>query len=453
MANSRIKKSLLTYWFSILFCLSIALVLGSAPVYAKEVIVKYGFIDRTGKLVIPAIYDRVEKFSEGLAVVKIGNKYGYIDRTGKLVIPVKFNDAHAFKEGLAQVTISDSGEDSHKQFINKQGESVILTKNGFELSGDFNEGIATVEYKSGGYGYIDKMGELITSTIFEDVTDFKEGLAKVMGGGDDWSLKKFGYIDKKGKSVIPEKFVDAASFNEGLAWVDLTSAESKFIEEGFINRQGEIIIRLPLKLSARGRGGCEAGYAFYEGLALISQQRIRNAEDPYLYDKYNFYHPYDTETGTQHKAGFIDKRGKIVVPLKFDYACKFKKGIALVCPHVYASKTGSKANFDDRCGLLDKKGLYLVKPGRFTDITNFNEGLAVIRSKNKKYGYINEEGKLVIPAQFEKAYSFSESLAPVQLTKGGPNGYIDKAGKLVISYQFDKAYNFFDGLAIVGIRK
>src|SRR5205823_2011220 len=39
---------------------------------------KYGYIDKTGKIIIPPQFDFTDKFSEGLARVKIGNRWGFI---------------------------------------------------------------------------------------------------------------------------------------------------------------------------------------------------------------------------------------------------------------------------------------------------------------------------------------------------------------------------------------
>ena len=50
---------------------------GARPSSAPPV--KYGFIDKSGKLVIPAAYDMTNKFSEGLAAVKVGDRWGFID--------------------------------------------------------------------------------------------------------------------------------------------------------------------------------------------------------------------------------------------------------------------------------------------------------------------------------------------------------------------------------------
>lgn len=46
---------------------------------------KWGYIDKTRKIVIKPQFDDVESFSEGLARVEIGYKKGYIDKTRKYV--------------------------------------------------------------------------------------------------------------------------------------------------------------------------------------------------------------------------------------------------------------------------------------------------------------------------------------------------------------------------------
>ena len=46
---------------------------------------KWGFIDRTGKIVIEPkfdTYDYVYQWSEGLLAVRVGGRWGFIDKTG-----------------------------------------------------------------------------------------------------------------------------------------------------------------------------------------------------------------------------------------------------------------------------------------------------------------------------------------------------------------------------------
>ena len=57
----------------------------------------WGFRDATGKVVVPAKYDMVQDFSNGLAAVATGKysnaKWGFIDTKGQMVIPQKFSYA------------------------------------------------------------------------------------------------------------------------------------------------------------------------------------------------------------------------------------------------------------------------------------------------------------------------------------------------------------------------
>ncbi|PSO65063.1 MAG: hypothetical protein BRC36_04695 [Cyanobacteria bacterium QH_2_48_84] len=50
-----------------------------------------GYIDKTGEIVINRQFDYAGEFSEGLAMVKVGDKWGYIDKTGEMVINPQFD--------------------------------------------------------------------------------------------------------------------------------------------------------------------------------------------------------------------------------------------------------------------------------------------------------------------------------------------------------------------------
>lgn len=70
---------------------------------------------------------------------------------------------------------------------------------------------------------------------------------------------------------------------------------------------------------------------------------------------------------------------------------------------------------------------------------------------DSKWGFANEQDKVIIKPQFNYARSFHEDLASVQLDKGGQYGFINKAGEMVIQPQFDYADDFSEGLAAVRI--
>jgi len=86
----------------------------------------WGFIDSTGRFAIPAQFDRVGHFSEGLAQFADAGKIGYIDRTGKVVIPAQFLEAWDFDGGVAEVVIP-GGELGIYAYIDRTGRIIIHT--------------------------------------------------------------------------------------------------------------------------------------------------------------------------------------------------------------------------------------------------------------------------------------------------------------------------------------
>jgi hypothetical protein len=86
---------------------------------------KIGFIDRTGKVVIPAQFRGTKGFANGRAAVMVigpAGEYvwGYIDHTGEMVIQPNFREAGLFKGTLARVTTIDGVE----QLIDRTGRAV-----------------------------------------------------------------------------------------------------------------------------------------------------------------------------------------------------------------------------------------------------------------------------------------------------------------------------------------
>ena len=98
---------------------------------------KWGFIDKTGKLVIPCVYDAVDEFHDGLARVNKDGKLGFIDKTGKVVIPLEYDAIGIFHEGLASV--KNNGKYG---FIDTTGKVVIPFE--YDLVNCFRDGLALV---------------------------------------------------------------------------------------------------------------------------------------------------------------------------------------------------------------------------------------------------------------------------------------------------------------------
>lgn len=57
---------------------------------------KWGFVDKTGKILIEPKFEEAESFSNGFAAAKENNFWGYIDTKGNFVIKPSFEEAKAF---------------------------------------------------------------------------------------------------------------------------------------------------------------------------------------------------------------------------------------------------------------------------------------------------------------------------------------------------------------------
>ena len=89
-----------------------------------------------------------------------------------------------------------------------------------------------------------------------------------------------------------------------------------------------------------------------------------------------------------------------------------------------------------------------VIPARYDRAWSFSEGMAWVEINGKR-GFIDKSGTLVIPARYEDAWPFHEGLAGVKIN--GKWGFIDKSGTLVIPARYDNTWFFSEGLAWVVI--
>lgn len=213
---------------------------------------QYNYVSKTGQLLNTEAYHQPKPFSENLAAVGMNGKFGYIDTSGKVVIPYQFEDAQSFSEGLALAKMGGKWG-----YIDKTGKFVIKPEY-YEVS-SFSEGLAAVKM-GGKLGYIDKTGKFAIPPQFDAAYQFSEGLAMVMNWqGDSQTAGKFGAIDKTGKMVIKPQFQFVESFSEGLAMVTIPNPDNLGFAYGYIDKTGKYVIYPQLG----------SAMSFKEGMALV----------------------------------------------------------------------------------------------------------------------------------------------------------------------------------------
>lgn len=236
----------------------------------------YGVIDTTGKMIIPfGIYQELSAdFSQGPAPAKKNDRWGFINRSGKEVIPFIYLHAYPFEKGRAEVT---KGYD--QIYINTKGEEVnhfmtVLRKQYEQLNYPLH---GQIRYRKEGIGWcvMDTTGkELIPAGKYDDVDYFIEGIAFVQ------KKNKWGGIDRQGNTVIPFYYLrKVRSFSDGLAVVK--NIEGDLV---VINKKGEAVYGKQIVLDAQ-----KAATDYATGERLYQSRNYKEAV-PYLLSAANNGH-------------------------------------------------------------------------------------------------------------------------------------------------------------------
>lgn len=247
------------------------------------------------------------------------------------------------------------------------------------------------------WGYVTHTGKYLVNPSFEDAGFFHFGLARIVKEG------KVGYINTKGKLVIDPVYEAGTDFSEGRAFV---------VKEGetpvCINTSGKVIYTCPDWVNKI--------FTYKNGFAKV--------------------------VSVDNETAYLDKTGKELCPRLID-GISFSDGMAW---RRDSSSTGYINANGKLCITLPQESMSAFFSNYHSN-SSFSEGLAAVKGKSGKYGYIDRKGNLKIGFQFEEADLFSEGVALVKI--GGQYGYIDKKGAFVINPQFTDARSFQGGLAAI----
>ena len=169
-------------------------------------------------------------FNDGRALVLDNNRYGYIDKSGDLIVDLIYSEALSFSEGLAAVFVSDRWG-----YIDTSGKMSISP--GFISAGHFMNGLAPARRNSNQYGFINKKGEFVIPVSFDEIRSFSDERAAVRIGN------KWTFVDKEGQTITDAKFDQVNEFKNGLARVILLVPGAEAPEQllGYINKSGDYV--------------------------------------------------------------------------------------------------------------------------------------------------------------------------------------------------------------------
>lgn len=218
---------------------------------------RWGFKDKSGRVIIQPQFEFAKPFSEGLAVVMLGGSYGFIDETGQLVIRPQFYNADPFSEGLAPVMLHGGWG-----YIDVTGQTVIAPQ--FDVVRGFAEGLAAVAIGDR-WGFINKDGQLVIRPQFGQVSDFSDGHASVRLGDADGDIDRTGRFTSN-PSHTPGHKLTRGLTNAVLGWVEAPKSFLRCCREPILGTMGGPpgIVVAPLCL-----GGAVYGAAYREVWGVI----------------------------------------------------------------------------------------------------------------------------------------------------------------------------------------
>jgi hypothetical protein len=292
--------------------------------------IKWGYMDRSGKVAIRPQFDTAGSFSDGFALVKTEDSYYYINDSGSSAFDGKYKDARSFSDSMASVSLSKVPGGGEWGAIDVKGQLVVQPMSAFPM--EFHEGLASIWsfHDDPRYAFVDRAGNMVIREGVFWRTRFSEGLVLASDGG------RRVYINKAGKVIVKAQFDWSGDFHEGLAYF---MNEGKPPDRwGYINKTGKVVIKPQFE---------KAG-DFSEGLAPVM---------------------------IGGKWGFINTAGKVVIAPQFAEARGFSEGLAVV----------SGIDNSPLYGYIDSRGATVIMP-QFGRASDFSDGLAQVSIGDKPRG-------------------------------------------------------------------
>lgn len=438
---------------------------------------KFGYVDENGKKVISYKYTEAYPFEEGLAKVKKGDKYGFIDPNGKAVGKIKYTLILPFTGSFCRVAVGGTYKGGILKgakwgFLNKRGEEILTP--GYDEIGEFEDGVAYV-IKGKKYGLVDEHAKFLLEPKYTAVglfDKFGHCWFAVSGKIDKKTGKlsnaKYGMINREGDVIVPAKYLSLGYFykyktKNSLGVVDCPASVS--------DMYGRYALQRPLSRLY------DSGHYYNVQLSSLQNKQaadslraaLENTEF-FIDGNYLFF-----RKGTL-KYGVMDGRGEILIPEKdFNVVHCPSNGVALVgkmkkkklnygyynVESGYLKTFGEDeilASYADGLGKIqnknDQSAYFVDKTGnRVTDVyrlaLNFEDGLCIVQdNSSRKFGVINNEGKNVVPFEYDNVKTaFKDGCLGV--CKSGKWGFADQTGKIVIPLVYDNVADFGYGWACV----
>jgi len=410
---------------------------------------KFGLVNSDGAIIYPADNDAVTNAdSYGYYSVKKGNLYGiYFSKSadGKKT-NIEFD--RIFTDGYGAIMAS---KNQKAGIFNLKGEQIAP----FEYDNDFIAQYSSIGYrvaKDKKRGILDKQGNVIVPPIYDDIDTFSLGNRDFLNVKKD---EKHGVINLKGEIIIPVVFEWIGEENN-MFKVMTAEPNRKF---GLYDKNGKAVV--PTEYQWITNSVSQFSKITILKIAddqynFLNQQNefifTENISDyGYILDEHKLKNPFASGRGdirifVKSKSGkyglFNETSQKLVAPMVYDEILQFFESRI----HLYYSVRKGK-----KFGLINEEGKEII-PVQYNaisiDFTDFDaedthdENYRIVVAKGTKMGTVNLKNETKIPFEYTHLQRLSGWQELYKAKKGAKYQIIDKNGKTITPSFFDEVANF-----------
>ena len=364
------------------------------------------------------------------AIIESGKRWGVIDLNGKMLLKPQ---PYKIKETYSDFCVIESDVSSSCMSY----DGVILmpfTSQEFCIHYDRYVEINCNKFK---LLYDLKFQRLILNAYYEDLLKVDENIIIVQlpdGYVDIYNHYSLKLNSETLKSAYIEPYTNKVVCNSINGWFLLDSDGKKIIIDNE-NRYCSIQIEKNGYICLKQKKTNDYyiyGLADMEGNILFpcySDSPIR-----FFQDNDNSYFILK-----KYKKQYICNRGGVIISSEYDLIKKGQDGICIAYNGEFSFYYDGTISYDNGIFYaIDFNGKV-----KFTlecqELSSFRDGLANIMFNNK-YGCINKNGQIVIAPMYDSLGGFSCGLIPAR--KQSCWGYIDQFNNIIIPFQYDNAYTF-----------
>lgn len=350
---------------------------------------KIGFLDSSGAIIVPYVYDTVGEWKEGFIYVRRSGWRGFLDENADEVISlneyVESAELPMFCNGVCVVSRRRPDGSQAKGCIDKTGAVVVSFEN--EYCKALSDSVFITVKDDSRYLRL-RDGHSVDISEYLSIGEITAGDYITVSKVGKYGVEKWGCIDLYGNLVIPN------------IYDSILISPDKLITVKNGNRYGVIDVN----------GNDITGLIYTQALAFQNGH---------------------CAVSVDNKWGVIDAQGHLVVPMIY-------LGVRDHGDFLFVK------NSDNSWSVLNGDGKTVTK-FRYHDLSHFSEGRCAVKRLDV-WGFVDESGNECIPCQFKEVGTFTDGRCKVKRTglvtgNDNPWGEIDLNGNFTKMWENNNAEN------------